>query len=80
MFPCVSYNFHMTENEVAYLNWQQSHCAVVKVSEVELIERFPKESITTDGGEEVQGLSECCIVLLFLESYQPMSVESDFHR
>jgi len=52
---------------------------IVEARDPELVEGFSKKSITTDRGEKVQGLSECCIIKLFLESCQPMSVESDFH-
>jgi len=62
------------------MNRLHSHCAVVRVCDAELVKGFPKESIARDGGDEVEGFSERCIAQLFLESYEPMSVESDFYR
>jgi len=49
------------------------------MGDTELVDDFLKKSITVDRGEVLQGLSERCIVKVFLKSYQPMSVESDFH-
>jgi len=51
----------------------------VEAPDAKLVEGFPKKSIAMDKGEEVLGLLECCIIQLFLESCQPMSVKSDFH-
>jgi len=53
---------------------------VVQTCDAEFIEGFSKESVTTDGGEEVESFSEHCIIQFFLESCQPISVEGDLYE
>ena len=79
MFSRPSYSLHAPKNEVPHLNWLHPHCAVVQACDTQFIESFSKESVATDGGEEIEGFVECYIVQILLESCQPMSVKGDLN-
>jgi len=51
----------------------------MQACDAEFIEGFSKESIATNRGEEVESFSKRCIVQLFLESYQLISVDVDLY-
>jgi len=77
--PYPSYGLYVPKNGVAHLNWLHPHRAVVLACDVHFIDSFSKESVATDGGEEIEGFAECCIVQLLLESCQPISVKGDLN-
>ena len=79
MFSGPSYILHAPKNEVAHLNWLHPHRMVVQTCDVQFIESFLKESVIMDGGEEIGAFAECCIVQLFLESIQSVSVKGDLN-
>jgi len=68
MLPYTSYGLHALTNEVTHINQLQSHCEVVQACDAEFTEGFPKESVATDRGEDVESFSKRCIIQLFLES------------
>jgi len=79
MFPCASYCFHTMKNKITYLNRLHPYYMIMEGPNAELIEALSKKNVPVDRGEEVEGLPECCVVQLFLESYQSMCLERDFH-
>ena len=78
--PCTSYDFHTTKNKMACLNRLHPYCAIMEARDAELVEGLSKKSVPADNREEVEGLSKCCIVQLFLESCHSLCVQLDFYR
>ena len=77
-YPC--HSFYTAKDKISNHDGVELNGVIVEPYEAEFVDRLSGEGISSDRGEEVKSLLECCIVKFFFECGKVMGVECDFDR
>jgi len=63
------------KDNISDLDWVELDCEIMELRYPEFVQCPLEESITSNRGQEIEGLSEGCVIKLFVECCKMVSAE-----